>query len=77
MRRFTFLLVLLIVSAGCNAEGPVDPASAAPSGISRSVQNDSTSSDPTGTTTATGIGVGSGSGSDSASDGGLGIGSGT
>ena len=83
MRRFTFLLVLLIISAGCDAEGLVDPASAAPSGNSRSVQNGSTlqtqEPDSGGASTSSdGILIGSGTRSDSTSSySGIGMGSGS
>jgi hypothetical protein len=63
MRRFTFLLALLVV-AGCNAEGPVDPRANAPVGISASVQTDTMPAteapDSTSTTSSGGILIGSG-----------------
>ncbi|HEY0020033.1 MAG TPA: hypothetical protein VGC13_27275 [Longimicrobium sp.] len=43
MRRLTIPIALaLILLAGCDTANPVDPPAAAPSGISTSLQNDST-----------------------------------
>jgi hypothetical protein len=81
MRRFTFLLALVVASVGCNADGLVDPSSIAPTGISASVQADTTPStvdaDSTSETSSDGILIGSGTRSDSASVTGIGIGSGS
>lgn len=81
MRRFTFLLVLVVFSVGCNAEGPVAPPSDARTGMSASVQADTTSPavapDSTSEASSGGILIGSGTRSDSTSVTGIGMGSGS
>ena len=43
MRRSAFPIALaLILVAGCDTAGPLDPPAATPSGASTSIQNDST-----------------------------------
>lgn len=65
MRRFVFLITVATLSAAaCNAAGPLESSAAQGTGISASVQNDSTPVPEEVQTpaegTAGGIGIGSG-----------------
>jgi hypothetical protein len=65
MRRFAFLIAVpALLLAGCNTAGPLDPSSAAQSGISAEVRTDSTASTGPAVTSAEaargGIMIGSG-----------------
>jgi hypothetical protein len=61
MRRFPLpIAITLILVAGCDAASPLDPPAAAPSGISASVQNDSTPAPSPAEAANGGIMIGSG-----------------